>query len=289
MTGYGEARRQSGGWKIRAEVRAVNNRYFKLTTRTSDGYASLEGAIDKVVREFVTRGTITVTLRIAHDASPDRFELNQEMLQSYWQQLHRIAEATHAPAPGDLGWLLQLPGAVTEPDNEADPQAAWPDVSEVLKESLQKLQEFRRSEGESMGAELAAQCRGVKEQLDRIAVRAPGVVKDYRERLTERIRGLLAEHAVQTSDSDLLREMGLFADRCDITEEITRLRSHLEQFEAVMAQDESQGRKLEFLSQEMFRETNTIGSKANDVEIAHCVVEMKANVEKVREILQNVE
>jgi uncharacterized protein (TIGR00255 family) len=99
----------------------------------------------------------------------------------------------------------------------------------------------------------------------------------------------LAEHSVQISDSDLLREMGLFADRCDVTEEITRLRSHLEQFESVMGQKESQGRKLEFLSQEMFRETNTIGSKANDVEIAHCVVEMKANVEKIREILQNVE
>jgi uncharacterized protein (TIGR00255 family) len=289
MTGYGEARRQSGGWKIHCEVRAVNNRYFKLTTRTSDGYASLEGSIDKVVREFISRGTITVTLRVSHETSPDRFELNRETLQSYWEQLHRIAEATHAPTPADLGCLLQLPGAVTEPDNEADPQAAWPDVSDVLKESLRKLQEFRQSEGESMRVELAAQCSGVSEQLARVAVRAPGVVKDYRERLTERIRGLLTEHSVQISDSDLLREMGLFADRCDITEEITRLRSHLEQFESVMSQDESQGRKLEFLSQEMFRETNTIGSKANDVEIAHCVVEMKANVEKVREILQNVE
>jgi len=289
MTGYGDARRQSGGWKIHSEVRAVNNRYFKLTTRTSDGYASLEGAIEKVVREFVSRGTISVTLRVAHETSPDRFELNRESLQSYWQQLHRIAEATHAPAPSDLGCLLQLPGAVTEPDNEADPQAAWPDVREVLTESLRKLQEFRVSEGESMRAELAAQCRGVAEQLDRVAVRAPGVVKDYRERLSERIKALLVEHAVQITDSDLLREMGLFADRCDITEEITRLRSHLEQFESVMGQQESQGRKLEFLSQEMFRETNTIGSKANDVEIAHCVVEMKANVEKIREILQNVE
>jgi uncharacterized protein (TIGR00255 family) len=289
MTGYGDARRQAGGWKIHSEVRAVNNRYFKLTTRTSDGYASLEGPIEKVVREFISRGTITVTLRVSHETSPDRFELNCETLQSYWQQLRRIAEATHAPAPDDLGCLLQLPGAVTEPDNEADPQAAWPDVAEVLKESLRKLQEFRRSEGESMRAELAAQCRGVSEQLERVAVRAPGVVKDYRERLTERIRSLLAEHSVQISDSDLLREMGLFADRCDVTEEITRLRSHLEQFESVMGQKDSQGRKLEFLSQEMFRETNTIGSKANDVEIAHCVVEMKANVEKIREILQNVE
>ena len=289
MTGYGEAHRRTGEWKIDSELRAVNNRYFKLTTRTSDGYASLEGAIEKVIRKFVSRGTITLSLRVSHESATERCELNREVLQSYWQQLHRIAEVTHAPPPADLGCLLQLPGAVTDQDISADPLAAWPVISDVLKESLNQLQNFRKLEGESMHVELASQCLAVSEQLDRVAERSPGVVSDYRKRIAERVNELLSEHSVEISDNDLLREVALFADRCDITEEITRLRSHLIQFESVLEQPTSQGRKLEFLSQEMFREINTIGSKANNVGIAHCVVEMKASVEKVRELLQNVE
>jgi len=289
MTGYGEARRETDDWKIGVELRAVNNRYFKLTCRLPEGYGSLESEIEKVLRKDIKRGTVSVTLRLTHAASPDRFELNHRILQAYWQQLHRLAELIHAPTPADLGDLLQLPGAVIEPESAADPQSAWPFVRDVLQEALQQLQEFRRSEGESMQAELTAQTQAVGDVLERVATRSPEVVTDYRDRIAERMQELLAGHPVEISDADLLREVSLFADRCDITEEITRLRSHLEQFTAVMEQDTSQGRKLEFLSQEMFREINTIGSKANDVEIAHGVVEMKANVEKLREILQNVE
>ncbi len=129
----------------------------------------------------------------------------------------------------------------------------------------------------------------IAEQLDRVEERAPQVVRDYRDQIKKRVEKLLDGTEAKIEDADLIREVSIFSERCDINEEITRLRSHLEQFDVFLNEKTSQGRKLEFLSQEMFRETNTIGSKANNVEIAHCVVEMKAAIEKMREILQNVE
>ena len=140
-----------------------------------------------------------------------------------------------------------------------------------------------------MQTELAAQCTAIATGVDRVAERAPDIIADYREKIVERVSELLKDHTAEISPNDVIREVSLHADRCDITEEITRLRCHIDQFNNVLNQQDSQGRKLEFLGQEMFREINTIGSKANDVEVAHCVVEMKSSIEKIREILQNVE
>lgn len=140
-----------------------------------------------------------------------------------------------------------------------------------------------------MAADLRTNCQTVAGELSQIEVRAPQVVEAYRSRLVERLQATLAEFAVTLDPADLIREVGLFAERSDISEEIVRLRSHLEQFDSIMELPESSGRKLEFLTQEMFRETNTIGSKANDVQIARHVIEIKASIERIREMIQNVE
>jgi uncharacterized protein (TIGR00255 family) len=140
-----------------------------------------------------------------------------------------------------------------------------------------------------MQADLHRQCGLISNQVDKVAQLAPTVVAEYRTKLLDRITRAVAESGVTISDSDVIREVAVYADRCDINEEITRLRCHLQQFDAFLNSDQSQGRKLEFLGQEMFREINTIGSKANNVAIAHSVVEMKAAIERVREVLQNVE
>lgn len=289
MTGYGDARRRTDDFRAAAEVRAVNNRYFKLSCRLPEGFGSLESAVEKCVREYVERGTVSVTIRYRHAAGDDVYSLNAPLLQSYWKQLHDVSVSVHAPSPSDIGCLLQLPGAVSEAESENDPAACWPTIEEVLRESLERLQEFRRSEGEMMQNELAAQCTAISSGVNNVAERAPAVIRDYRERIVDRVRDLLKDHPAEIGENDVIREVSLYADRCDITEEITRLRCHIDQFTNVLNQKESQGRKLEFLGQEMFREINTIGSKANDVEIAHCVVEMKSSIEKIREILQNVE
>lgn len=289
MTGYGEARRQTETLHVGVEIRTVNNRYFKLTCRGPEGFAVLESDIEKLVQSYITRGTVSVSYRLQPASADGQYVLDSTLLQSYWRQLHRLAEKVHAPTPADLGSVLQLPGVVIERQIDSDPRDVWPLLSETLTEALDRLQEFRRAEGTAMQQELSAQCRAIEGQLDNVSRCAPAVVREYRDRLAERLTELLADKQVNVEQSDLLREVSLFADRCDITEEITRLQSHLAQFQSFLQGETSQGRKLEFVSQEMFREINTIGSKANNVEIAHHVVEMKSAVEKMRELLQNVE
>lgn len=290
MTGFGDARSQRDQLSVAVEVRSVNNRYLKISTKLPDSYAPLEHQIEKLLRQSISRGTVSVAVRINRAGTEERYILDRDVLENYWRQLTDSAEAIHLAAPSDLSSLLQLPGVVVEDDlRVSDAAADWPVIREALEEAIGKLREFRASEGRSMEQDLRTNCDLIAGQLSRIAELAPQVVTSYRDRLHERVRELLSELDVGVDSSDLIRDVSIFADRCDINEEITRLRSHLEQFETFLNEETSLGRKLEFLSQEMFREINTIGSKANNVEIAHSVVEMKAAVEKVREVLQNVE
>jgi uncharacterized protein (TIGR00255 family) len=189
-----------------------------------------------------------------------------------------------------MGYLLSAPGVVAdESQRSVDLQADGEIIRRLLKQALEKLHGFRTEEGRSMERELAENAKTIARRLVEVTALAPQVVADYRTKLLERVRQLLADSGVPVAEPDLIREVSVFSDRSDINEEITRLRSHLEQFQAFISEPVSAGRKLDFLSQEMNREVNTIGSKANNVAIAHCVVEMKAAIEKMREILQNVE
>lgn len=290
MTGFGDARFQGENLAAAVEVRAVNNRYLKITTKCAEVYAGLEGEIERVVREAIGRGTVNVAIRIDRLHRAEDYALSQTALQSYWAQLQKAARELHASPPGDLGQLLVLPGVVADETlRSVDLNADWELIHKLLEGALAKLHAFRADEGKSMERELVANVQTIAKRLDEVAALAPQVVAEYRAKLLERVRQLLKDSGVPVAESDLIREVSIFSDRSDINEEITRLRSHLEQFHAFIRETTSSGRKLDFLSQEMFREVNTIGSKANNVAIAHCVVEMKAAVEKMREILQNVE
>jgi len=290
MTGFGDARKQNERLSIAVEIRAVNNRYFKMTTKCPDVYAPLENKFEKLVRASIARGTVSLTLRFDRVGQRSQYRLDRDVLKDYWQQLHGLAELIHVAAPNHLGSFLELPGVVVEEDvSGGSVEQNWPTVREAIEEAVEKLQEFRRVEGQSMQDDLQVNCKNIAGELDQIDQMAPQVVSDYRERILARVRETLQESDVEVADTDLIREVSIFSDRCDINEEITRLRSHLQQFDVFLGNEVSTGRKLEFLSQEMFREINTIGSKANNVTIAHCVVEMKAAIEKMREVLQNVE
>ena len=290
MTGFGDARGQNERIVVSIEIRTVNSRYLKVLAKYPDVYASLESKIEKVVRETVSRGTVTVSVRVNRIGGGQQYRLDADVLANYWRQLKEIAEQLDAPAASDVAQLLALPEAITEAGLDSiDAEADWPLIREVLQESLKKLKTFRLEEGRSMQDDLQLNGRIIGGQLSKIETAGPGVVENYRDRLHDRVRELLQGSEASVDANDLIREVSIFAERCDINEEITRLRCHLEQFEVFMGEQTSQGRKLEFLSQEMFREVNTIGSKANNVEIAHSVVDMKAAVEKIREILQNVE
>lgn len=290
MTGHGEAQRQQDGVAVAVEVRTVNNRYLKTTFRTSEGYGALEPNIEAVVRRHIRRGTVQVNVRVDRQASPDDFKLNEVVLASYQQQLEAVRKKAGSTEPVQLDALLMLPGVIDEAAcRQISAEADWPLVEQTLDEALQNLSLMRAEEGAAMAADLHANCEVIATELDRIEERAPLVVEAYRKRLTERLNKLLEEYEVSIEATDVVREVGIFADRGDISEEIVRLRSHLKQFDAIAAGEESNGRKLEFLIQEILRETNTIGSKASDAEIAGHVVEIKTAIERMREMIQNVE
>jgi uncharacterized protein (TIGR00255 family) len=290
MTGHGEAHRHENGLSIAVEIRTVNNRYFKLNLRMTEGYAPLESHVESLLRQQIRRGTVQVNLQIDREPRPDDYRLNPAVLAGYLKQLESALGAAVSRDVGQLAPLLALPGVVQEPTAEYDQiEAQWPRIEGVISTALAHLSQMRMEEGRSMAADLAVNVRLIASELAQIEARAPQVVEAYRGRLTERLNKLLAEVGVRAESGDLVREVGMFAERSDISEEIVRLRSHLDQFDSIMAAGESQGRKLEFLTQEMFRETNTIGSKANDAEIARHVIEIKTAIERMREMIQNVE
>ena len=290
MTGFGEARCQRDGLAVAVEVRAINSRFFKLSLRTAEGYSALEPQIETVVRKWIRRGTIQMNVRVERSRSPEQYCINADVLDRYRQQIEALRQQWGWSGEVSLDNLLLLPGVVEDASSTiADVEADWPVLQETVEAALESLSQMRRKEGRAMAADLTANCRVAGECVDKIEKRAPLVVDAYRTRLEDRLTAVLAQRDLTLNPADLLREVGLFAERGDISEEILRLRSHLDQFQAFLEAEESSGRKLEFLTQEMFREANTIGSKANDVEITREVIEIKAAVERIREMIQNVE
>jgi uncharacterized protein (TIGR00255 family) len=290
MTGFGEAHQQADGLAVMIEVRTINNRFFKFSMRSGEGYTALESQVESVVRDKIKRGTVQVNLQVQRASSPDDFSINTAVLESYRQQIQKLQSRWGASNEVPVESLLALPGVVNE--KLSDPSVAeadWPIIERTLLSALAHLGKMRRDEGQAMATDLQANCRLVGTELKEIAARAPMVVNAYRTRLEERVRAALAEHELSLNPADLVREISVYAERSDIGEEIVRLESHLVQFDEIMSASESAGRKLEFLTQEMLREINTIGSKSSDVEIARHVIEIKAAIERLREMIQNVE
>lgn len=290
MTGYGEAQTESDGLRIAVEVRTINNRYFKLTVRCSDGYSTLEPDIDAVVRTQIKRGSVQVSLRIDRQPSPEDYQLNVVALESYRSQLTELYQRWLMPGHVHPEWLLSLPGVVGDQGpRQPDLTQVWPVIKTTLHQAMVNLERMRRDEGLAMAAALRDNCQTILAELEEIRLRGPTVVDRYRTRLEERLRRTLDELQVGLAPADITRELAIFCDRCDISEEVVRLASHVDQFLNTLQSPEPSGRKLEFLSQEMFREANTIGSKSNDVEIAQRIIEVKTAIERIRELIQNVE
>lgn len=288
MTGFGEARLRDEHWSVEVEVRTVNNRHLKLNARISDPYSALEPEIERLVRETIRRGTVQLSVRVERPRVAEDYRLNSVALASYRDQLIALLPAPSAPF--DLAAVLALPGVVEDRRATAsDPHEGWPALSAVIAEALARLQIARTEEGHVMAAELLMLGKSIAAHLEQIAARGPALVATYQRRLIDRIQALVEGQGVIIEPKDLIREVAILAERADVSEEIVRLRAHLAQYVDVIHEPESAGRKLEFVVQEMGRETNTIGSKANDVEISRHVVEIKGLLEKIRELIQNVE
>lgn len=285
MTGFGEGRSEAKGCGCSVEVRAVNNRYLKTTTKLPDSHAALDNEVEKLVRDRIRRGTVSVFVRLAGRSVASLCRLNRAAIEAYLVQLKGLAPVD-APL---LSAVLTLPGCVEEGGGTLDPQEDWPVIRVALEAALANLEKMRRDEGLAMKEELAQGCAATLRLVEQVERLAPAAVHAYRDRLRERIGALLADYGITIGAGELIKEVAIFAERADVAEEVARLKSHLLQFRETLESRESAGRKLEFLSQEMLRESNTIGSKANDVAIAQLVVELKSQVERIREIIQNVE
>lgn len=290
MTGFGEVRDDRDGYAIGVELRTVNSRYFKLHLRTTDGYGVLESRAETIIRKYVKRGTVHCNIRVRHLGTADDFRLNTNVLNQYVDQLQDVAKARGLNDQLSLEPLAALPGVVEGISTDAeDASSVWPLVEPTLRSALEHLSKMRADEGAALATDLEQQCATVEQALNVVEQRVPSVTEHYRQRIEDRVNEALSSLNVTVEPADLVREISLFAERSDISEEIVRLRSHLEQFAKAMQLPESAGRKLEFICQEMGRETNTIGSKANDSEISQQVVEIKAALERIREQIQNVQ
>ena len=286
MTGFGNSSHQTEGVYVSSEIKSVNNRYLKLSVRMPDSVARFEADIEKFVRSRVTRGSVQLSIRVRFLSGQSEYRIDEELLRGFQNQLSKIAGLGSAT----LGELLQLPGVVAQSELPDDVMnSIWPAVEGSLNESLDHFDDFRRREGESMRQDLEHQCEVIEIAVQEVAALAPQVVSEYRDKILDRVRRLIGDTSVHIAENDVIREVALFADRCDVNEEITRLRSHTEQFRRLLNGDQSQGRKLEFIGQEMFREINTIGSKADGLQVSEVVIQAKAEMEKMREQVQNVE
>lgn len=293
MTGYGESHGQTPDAAIALAIRSVNNRHLKVSVRGSDPYPILDAEFEKVVRRFVKRGTLHVTVRVDRKRGAADGTINGAALAAYLDQVRAACpEASQAAALGPLlAGLLALPGVAPEAGGRtAAPEDEWPLVERLLGEALGKLNDVRRSEGRAMAEELRTLRRKIADELEAVKAHLPRIVEDFRARLLDRVRQALANSGVAVEPDHLVREVAIYADRTDVAEEIVRLDAHLVQLDEVIASEsDAPGRRLEFIIQEMGRETNTLGSKAGDVKVSRHVVEMKATLEKMKELVANIE
>ncbi len=289
MTGFGDAATERGGVHYAVEIRSLNNRFFKPTIKLPDNLAGLEPELETILRKRLERGSVTYVLKMRLNSAEAAYHVNTAALEAYIAQLRNV-RGLDGIARIDLAGLLALPGVCSEPRDESDEIAAHGDAIRALSEqALAKLDEMRRKEGETLFHVLLYHLNVIRVELAEIQKRAPFVIDEYYKRLTLRVNQLLSKSELSVSQQDLLREVAVFAERSDIAEELQRLGTHLNTFEEACRKGEKAGRKLDFITQEMLREANTIGSKANDADVARRVVEIKGAIDRLKEQVQNVE
>ncbi len=288
MTGYGRGESDNGMLKIVVEVKAVNHRYSEITIKQPRMFLALEDKMKKVIGEYIERGKVDVFVRTQELADAEKpVQIDQQRALAYHSAMQQLADAVGAAYTADPYRLLTLPDVILKEENEPDVKALWPLMEQALRQAMEHHVAMREQEGAHIGDNLREKVAGLQQLAAQVSDRSPLILVDYKERLEARIAELLDNAAVDPER--LAQEVAYFAEKSCIDEELVRLQSHFEQFYQIADQTGSIGRKLDFLIQEMNRETNTIGSKANDLETGRLVVEMKSELEKVREQVQNIE
>jgi uncharacterized protein (TIGR00255 family) len=288
MTGYGSAELERDGQRLVAEIRSVNHRYCEVSVRAPKLVSLYEDQLRLLIQETLSRGKITLSLTWAGvGESGEVLKLNVPVAERYVALIAELKQRFHLEGGLDVRTVSGLPDVFTWEHTVYSDEETWKILSEVTSRAMESLNRMKEREGAALKADLHTRLDLVGGALDKVVQRAPLRPAEMKERLSMRLKPLLGD--LDVDPVRLAQEMALFADRVDCTEECVRLHAHLDQFRALMEGNELAGRKLNFLLQEMNREANTIGSKANDVEIAHAVVTIKEELERLREQVQNVE
>ncbi len=289
MTGFGDATGEREGTHYAVEIRSLNNRFFKPVIKLPENVSGMEPEIENTLRRALSRGSVTFILKMRVDSAEAAYHINVPALSAYLEQLRSI-KGIDDLVTIDLAGLMQLPGVCQEPRDETDEIARHGEmIRRLTEQAIVRLAAMRSREGASLLVDLLKHTRVITEQLVIVADRAPGVIDEYHRKLTLRVNQLLSKAELSVNQSDLLKEVAVYAERADVSEEIQRLRSHIDAFEHACQDDPHAGRKLDFITQEMLREANTIASKSNDALIARAIVEIKGAIDRLKEQVQNVE
>ena len=288
MTGYGRAREMRNGRDITVEVRSVNNRYLDCTVKMPRAYIFAEDRMKARVQQAISRGKVDVFVTIDASAADEAVvAVNEPLARGYYEALTRLKTMFSLPGEVTPEVLAKFPDVLAVTKAEEDVEAIAADICTVLDDALAAYNDMRAVEGEKLAADVAGRVTTIETVVGRVEERSPQTVAAYRQRLEAKMQEVLQSTTID--ESRILTEAAIFADKIAVDEETVRLRSHIAQLRAMLASDEPVGRKLDFLIQEVNRECNTIGSKCSDLTIAQDVVNMKAEVEKIREQVQNME
>ena len=288
MTGYGRSEVHNERLHLTVEARSVNHRYLDVALRYPRPYTPLETRMKRLVSGHLARGRIEIKLvEQGGDSGHRTLALDHALAQQYYQAVQQLQARLQLPGTIDLSTLLSLREILRVEEASEDVEAVWELVAQGLDEALDALKRMRQQEGKFLGDDIQARLQTIMHHVEAIRQRVPLVVTEYRQRLEQRVKDLFQQFALEPER--LSQEAILFAERTDVTEELTRLESHMQAFGKLLTSPEAIGRKLEFFVQEIHREINTIASKSNDADISQRVVEVKSELERIREQIQNIE
>jgi len=288
MTGYGRGETDDNGTKFSVELNSVNRKQSDIVINLPRDLISLEPQIRQTINENISRGRMNAVVSYQNGSTPaGKLALDVDLARSYHDAMRALQKELDAPGEITIGTILQAPGVMRTPEESFDSAAAWPAIERALRAALAQLVKMREREGKHLAKDLIHRLKAMRKHIKEIRNLHPEVVKKYRAALLDRIQK--AGLPIASDDERLLKEISFFADRSDVSEELTRAESHLAEFAHHLRRHEPVGRTLEFITQEIFRELNTLGAKANDAGISQRVVACKAELEKIREQIQNLE
>ncbi len=288
MTGFGRSHDILNGRDITVEIRAVNHRYYEFGCRIPRSLGFLEERLKTLLNGRINRGKVEVSVLVYNTENKDeKISINREIVRDYIDALRSVKDEFGLNDDLSLSNVMRIPDAFTVVKEEADEEQIWADVKQVAEQALEKFILMREAEGERMKADLLSRLATIENWVKIVEERSPVIVEDYRKRLYDKMCEVL--NGANVDENRILLEAGIFSEKTAVDEETVRLHSHISQFRTMLDGSEAIGRKLDFLVQEMNRETNTIGSKVQDIEVTKIVVDQKSEIEKIREQIQNIE